>query len=89
MSVITVTTGRGFSYAVEEDALNDMELLEDMVALDSGDGRALITIGERLLGAGGKRKLYENLRTEKGRVPADEVTRELFDIIKGLKDGKK
>ena len=39
--MIRGTTGSGFDFEIDEDALDDMELLEDLCALDRGELDAL------------------------------------------------
>ncbi len=89
MSYMEIKTEKGFTCQVEENALNDMELLEELIALDGGDMRTLPSILTRLIGEDGKKRLYDHLRTETKRVPADAVTAELVSIITEIKNGKK
>lgn len=84
-----ITTASGFRCAVEEDALDDMELLEHLISLDSGDGTALPALLSQLLGKDGKRSLYDHVRTDRGRVPAGAVMAELGEILEALKTRKK
>lgn len=84
-----ITTASGFRCSVEEDALNDMELLENLIALDKGDAAALPDLLLQLLGASGKKALYDHVRTAHGRVPAGAVMTELGEILEALKTRKK
>lgn len=87
MSKLKAETESGFVCEVDESALNDMELLEDLIALDEGDGKRLPAIITRLLGEEGKRALYDHVR-EDGRVPIDKATAAVLEIMKGLQAGK-
>ena len=79
-----IRTSSGFCCEIDEAAINDMELLEDLEELD----RVPCAL-RRLLGEQGKRALYDHLRTESGRVPVDKVSVELAEIFGGLKSKKK
>lgn len=88
--MIDVTTQSGFACQVDEEALDDMELLEELAELDKPVGvlhapKAL----DRLIGKEQKAALYEHLRTASGRVKTSDVVTELFAIIKELNEGKK
>ena len=84
-----VITESGFRCEIDEQALDDMELREDLVALDGGDGRRLPAIAERLLGKDGKRALYDHVRTESGRVPIEAAVEEIRRVMEALREGKK
>lgn len=57
-----------FVMEIDEAVFDDMELIEDLAALDAGDGGALLRVTDRLLGPR-KRELYDAIRDEHGRVP--------------------
>lgn len=81
--MIAGKTASGFEFSVEEDALNDMELL------DALEEARLSTACSLLLGKEQRGRLYEHLRNEKGRVPVDRVSSELLEIIQaGGRRGK-
>ena len=81
-----ITTKSGFRCTVDEDAMDDMELLTDLTALDKGDTTALPSVIDRLLGSEGRAALYEHIRTSSGRVPITKAVEVLSGIIEGLKD---
>lgn len=83
-----IETASGFVCEVDESRLDDMELLENIVALDKGDVLVLPDTLTRLLGAEGKKALYDHVRKD-GRVPMEAVSTELEEIFRGLKEGKK
>lgn len=83
-----IETASGFVCEVDESRLDDMELLENIVALDKGDVLVLPDTLTRLLGAEGKKALYDQVRKD-GRVPMEAVSTELEEIFRGLKEGKK
>ena len=82
------TTSSGFSYDLPDDVMNDMELFEDLRAMDRGDPTAMVSVVQRFLGDQ-KQALYDHLRTESGRVPIDRVTAEILEIFGQIKNGPK
>ncbi len=89
MSIIAVTTAKGFVYEVDEEALDDIELVEELVEMETKDGSKAGSVARRVLGEEGKKKLYEDLRTESGRVPLSEVVKTIYEILTALQNGKK
>ena len=83
-----ITTASGFCCRVDEDALDDIELLETLSKLDQGDVTVLPSTVEGLLGPDGRAALYDHVRTSSGRVPITKVVEELGDIMQGLKGAK-
>lgn len=88
MAVTDIKTASGFACRIDEDAMNDMELLEELVAIDRGDVLVYSSVLSRLLGPGNKARLYDHVRVN-GRVPIDAVSREIGEIFGALKEGKK
>ena len=86
--MITGTTRSGFSFEVEEDIANDMELFEALYDIDNGDATAVVPVCRRILGDR-KKALYDHLRGENGRVPVEAVITEIGDIFAAVKNGKK
>lgn len=83
-----ITTATGFTCEIDDDALNDMELLEGLIGMDNGDANMMPFVMDRLLGEN-KKALYDHVRTEAGRVPVDKVTAELAEIFKVLSPDQK
>lgn len=81
------TTKTGFEFAVEDKALNDMELLEDLSAMSGGDASKLPAVCTRILGHEQKKRLYEHVRTD-GVVPIDKVSLEITEILQSGNQGK-
>ena len=79
--------GKGSIIKMDDEAMNDMELLEDLKKLDTGDVLAIPSILERMLGKQ-KEDLYNHVRTESGRVPIDVLIEELKGIFEASKDAK-
>ncbi|MDY4488777.1 MAG: hypothetical protein SPE18_12120 [Candidatus Limivicinus sp.] len=84
-----IITSTGFICDIDESCLDDMEMLEDVVALDKGDGLVLPGLIRKLLGEKGKQELYDHVRTVEGRVPMIACAAEISDIFNELKEAKK
>ena len=87
--MINVKTKSGFEIAVDDEAMNSMELVDTLVEVESNDLLAVSKLGEMLLGKDGKKKLYEHLRNNKGIVPVDLFMQELNEIMGALGDSAK
>ena len=73
----------GLNLNIQENALNNMELLDDLVDLDEGNGYAISRIVGRILDKEEKKKLYDHLRVD-GVTPVDKVVeamKEIFDKL--------
>ena len=81
-------TTSGFEYELDEAALDDYELLEDLCELDEGDTSKTISVLNRLLGKEQKDRLKEHLRSKNGRVPASKMMNEMGEIFNSVKEGK-
>lgn len=85
--VLSGTLESGFTFSIPASALGDMELLDQLVEFDDGEGEdmervlALGRILSKLLGAKQKKELYKTLRDENGRVPIESAVKALGDIF--------
>lgn len=87
--MLTGTTSSGFAWEIEEDALDDMELLDALAEIDAGRTDAVSAACLHLVGKKQRAALYDHLRDETGRVRISAVANELGEILGGLRDGKK
>ena len=81
-------TKTGFSFTLREEALDDMELLEVMIAVDD-DASLLPKLLRMLLGEKQKRRLYEHVRKIHGRVSIKALSEEVFSMLQGERTLKK
>lgn len=85
----TGTTKSGFKFEIDEKNLDDMQLLDLLIAADDGDTTALIKATDWMLGKEQKKRLYDHLRTEDGKVPIKDFTQEFLEIFNEAgKEGK-
>lgn len=84
-------TTTGFEFKVDKNALDNMELLDAFSAImeDENDITGLTKCITLLLGKAQKRRLYDHVRTEDGRVPVEAISREIADIFHALGDDAK
>ena len=73
-------TTTGFTFKIDQKAVQDMEFIE-LVAAARDDGLLLPEILKKLLGEEQKKALYDHIRAEHGSVPVDAVTNEIMDIL--------
>ena len=73
----------GLNLNVRDDVMDNMELLDDLVELDEGNGYAISRVLNRMLEPDEKKKLYEHLR-ENGVTKVSKVVtamKEIFDKL--------
>ena len=73
----------GLNLEVREEALDNMELLDDLVDLDEGSGYAISRVISRILNKDEKKKLYDHLR-EDGVVKISKVVDTMKEIFEKL-----
>lgn len=82
--MISGKTDSGFVFDIEEAVLDDMELLDELIELDNGNVLKIGATVEKILGKDGKKKLYDHVRNENGRVPAELISQELIAIFNAI-----
>ena len=75
----------GFALHVRDNVMDDMELLDDLVELDGGNGYAISKILNRILDKDEKKKLYDHLRKD-DVTPVTSVTAAMKEIFDSLGD---
>ena len=71
----------GLELEVNEKSLNNMELLDALEEMASGNELAISKVVKLMLGNENRKKLYDFLRLEDGRVPLEEVDKCLTEIM--------
>ena len=87
--MLTGTTSTGFEWKLEDDALDDMELLDARADWDRGKETGAIHACRLLLGEQQRAALYDHLRGDNGRVKATAVLNAVTEILTALREGKK
>lgn len=80
-------TSSGFAFEIDEHVLDNMELLDEIVAADENPD-ALSKVVKMILPKDQKKALYEHLRTEHGNVPIMAVAQEMAEIFSYTPEGK-
>lgn len=75
------TTRTGFAFEVDENAFNDMEVVDVLSNEEMHATYKMSFLVSQVLGAKQKKALYDHLRDASGRVPVDAVEREMEDIF--------
>lgn len=76
-----ITTSSGFTADIDESFRDDWEFIEALGGLTEGKPGAIVKLADVVLGDC-KDALKEHCRGENGRVSADKMQDELFEIIK-------
>lgn len=87
----TIKLSCGFETEIDEDAINDVEMLEELNALqEDSDPTAFIRI-TKLFGMEKKdrKRLYEALKDENGRTPVEAFIGAVTEIFTQLNTKKK
>lgn len=66
-------TSTGFEFDIEDERLDDMELVDIMAEIDENP-LLMPKLCKMLLGEEQKKRLYDHLRSEDGRVPIEATT---------------
>lgn len=72
----------GFEYEIDESVMDNMELVDALAEGREDDPLAISKICRLILGEENRKRLYETVRTEDGRVPLKEISsaiKELFE----------
>lgn len=88
--MINGETKTGFKFEIDPDIVRDMEFIE-IVAEAQGNMLKTPVMVTALLGADQRKRLYDHVRTEAGRVLYEDIDREvteILDIVNSHKDTK-
>lgn len=78
-----ITTKSGFKTSLDPKVLDNMELV-DALSQANEDGISIVKVANMLLGTDDKRRLYDHLRTDDGRVPMKPFMTEIEEILNSL-----
>lgn len=87
--MVTGKTKTGFAFSVDENAMNDMELVDVLADKEIDDAFRMSYILKRLLPADQRKQLYDHVRTDAGRVPVDALVPEIEDIFAAMGEAGK
>lgn len=81
--MIKGTTKSGFNYTIQEGALDDYELLEELREIDKGNTSLIVDVIEKIIGSEQKEQLKKHVRDETGRVSIKRMVDEIGEILRG------
>lgn len=81
-------TKSGFAYSIDEDNV-DQEFLDALSEAEDGDPLKVSKALRLLLGEEQRKKLYDYLRNDKGKVPIKDVMGAFADILANEGTGAK
>lgn len=76
----------GFEFEVDENALDNMELIDAMADAQEDNPAMFSKAVLLLLGKDQRKKLYDHLRDKSGRVSIEAVTNSFVEIFEALGD---
>lgn len=82
-------TKTGFAFAVDENTMNDMELVDVLADKNTDEAFRVSQVIRKLLPDDQRKALYDHVRLESGRVPIDAVSEEISDIFTAMGDAGK
>lgn len=89
--MLTGTTKSGFEYAIEDNRLDNMELLDAFTELSDDEAESALAVSKvclLMLGKQQRKRLYDHLRREDGTVPTKEVGETIMEIMQASQAGK-
>lgn len=77
-------TKSGFAYSIDEEVMDNMELVEALAETRDEDPFAIARVTTIIFGKEQKKRLYDHLRNDKGRVPVAEVMNTIEEIFEAF-----
>lgn len=81
MDIIKGKTSTGFEFEFDKNRVNNMEYLDTLAQIRRGNAEAYSDAVALLLSDDVRRALYDHVRTEDGRVPLEDIDREIDEIL--------
>lgn len=83
------TLKNGFEYEIDDEIMDDMEMVEAVAEAQGENPLAVATVIKMALGEDQKKRLYDYIRNDKGRVPVQKAVESLTEMFEALgEDGK-
>lgn len=83
------TLKNGFEFEVDEKVMDDMEFIDLLAEADDGNPLRFSQATLLLLGRDQRKRLYDRIRTEEGRVPLEAFSDVFYELIEALgEEGK-
>ena len=85
---VRVETSNVVMDEINENVMDDMRVIDILSELEDDHPLAYSKLFTLILGKEQKKRLYNHLATETGRVPTEAFNNEATDIFESLKSGK-
>lgn len=76
-----IKTNSGFEIDFNATCMNNMELLDQLVAMETGDILAVSKICNLIFSKEDKQRLYDHVKEKDGRVPLEKIDVEINEIF--------
>jgi hypothetical protein len=86
--MITASTKDGFAVELDENALDNVDLLDAMAEMQDSNILSLGRAIRLLMGKANTKKLYDHCRTEDGRVPVEALSNAFGELVSSFSAGK-
>lgn len=80
------TLDSGFEFEINNDILDDYDLLEDLIAIDNGEGQRIVSVISKILGPDQEKALKDHLRSENGKLKTSDMATAIGEIFAKLKE---
>lgn len=80
---------QGNTYNVNDEAMDDIDIFEDIIDLQNGNITPMKRVIEAILGVDGYKTLKDSFRDEKGHARTSEVMQGFNDIMTAAGEDKK
>ena len=84
--MIKVKTKSGFEAEIDENVINNMELVDALEDVSDSNPLAISKVCKLILGEKTRKKLYDHIRNKDGRVPIEDISKEIMDIFEAFGD---
>lgn len=83
------TLKNGFEFEVDEKVMDDMEFIDLLAEADDGNPLRFSKATLILLGKDQRKRLYDSIRAEDGRVPPEAFSDVFYELLEALgEEGK-
>jgi len=92
---LSITTSSGFTYQVDKDAFDDMDIFDDLIVMEDPDASkaqrlfATTKVFRRMIGDEQKQALDEFLRNRDGKIRISAYQKEIGELFSNLNESKK
>lgn len=84
MKIIKLSSG--LELEISEDVMNDMELVDILAEAGENDPIAVSKICKKIMGTENRKKLYDSVRNDAGRIPVEKISSAVEEIFKSFGD---